>query len=313
MKLPRFSLRRLAYFAEAARSGTISEAAICLNISQSALSDALTELERELGLQLLIRQRARGIRLTEAGRGVLIEARSLLKQADELQSGAQKRGQGLAGDLSVGCYPTLMPFLMPRLIAGFQELCPDIVLHFVEQTQERLGARLTQGEIELSLTYDIELPAGVVVEELYRLRPYVLLPAAHPRAGDGSVLLGTLAGEPLILLDLPPSRQHTTRVFAEAALSPTPSHRVASFELVRAMVARGLGYAVLMQRPAGNVSYEGLEVAPVAIADAIAEMPIVLVRSPDLAPSRRAQAFATFCRDLLTPGHKSGNSDNCGQ
>src|SRR3954453_5152146 len=88
----RFTLRQLEYFVTVADQGTMAGAAQHHHISQSAVSLAITELERALGVQLLVRRRARGVELTGAGREVLPEVRRLLAHAAEVQATARSAG-----------------------------------------------------------------------------------------------------------------------------------------------------------------------------------------------------------------------------
>src|SRR5579885_2834093 len=100
----RTSLRALQYFLEAARSKSVSAAAKALNISPASVSVAISDLEKDLDLQLFVRQPARGMKLTPAGEVIVAEARSLLAHADEFQLRAGALGDSLEGELSVACF-----------------------------------------------------------------------------------------------------------------------------------------------------------------------------------------------------------------
>lgn len=154
------SLRRLAYFVAAAELGTMTRAAQRLHVSQSAVSLAVAELERELGVQLLLRRRARGLTPTAAGRRVLADARVLLRRADELRAGARDLGATLRGRLVVGCFATLAPLVLPGLLDGFAAAHPDVDLDFVEGSLVDLQAMLLDGRCELALLYDMDIEPG---------------------------------------------------------------------------------------------------------------------------------------------------------
>ncbi len=93
------SLRQLDYFVIAAEIGTMTGAAQRLHVSQSAVSLGIAELERQLGVQLLLRCKAKGLTLTEAGRLLLPGARALLARAEKLQTGMREIGRTPAGRL----------------------------------------------------------------------------------------------------------------------------------------------------------------------------------------------------------------------
>ncbi|MCX5435603.1 MULTISPECIES: LysR family transcriptional regulator [unclassified Streptomyces] len=296
------SLRQLRYFVAAAEMRTISGAAAREHISQSTVALAISELERTLGVQLFLRQQAKGLTITQAGLAVLADARPLLAHADELVSSARHLGGQLSGDLTVGCYTTLAPFLMPGLLQGFAAEHPTVELNFVEGSQVELQERLLDGTCEMALLYELDLQPGVHHETLYRTRPHVLLPHTHPLAGQGAVSLHDLADEPMVLLDYPPSRHYFTQLLASLGVRPTVRHTTSSFETVRSLVARGLGYSLLIQRPPSGISYEGIPLAECAIQEEVPEMPVLLARPTRAKLTRRAQAFADYCRRTLADG-----------
>ena len=98
-------MNQLAAFVAVAEAGTISGAAERLHVSPSALSAAVTELERALQTQLLHRRKAKGVSLSPAGEVVLPRARHLLYQASELEADARGDERGVTGVVRLGCYP----------------------------------------------------------------------------------------------------------------------------------------------------------------------------------------------------------------
>ncbi|MEW6641006.1 MAG: LysR substrate-binding domain-containing protein [Pseudomonadota bacterium] len=292
---PRFSLRQLTYFLQLAEAATLSEAAGRLNISQGALSESLRELEADLGLQLFVRRRALGITLTRPGRELLVHARNVLVAAEDFQARAQGKGAVLAGRFTVGCYTTLAPFLMPKLMADCRAAHPQVEIELVEGSAEDLQQRLHDGRCDLAVLYDFDLAAETLRDDLYRVAPHVLLPRGHRLAGAGKVELRKLAGERLIQFALPPAEHNTQQIFDNVGVVPKVWLRTRNFELVRSLVARGLGYSVLLQRPPVEVSYDGHSVVARGIARLTSAFAVVLARSPYMAPSQRLELFRAFC------------------
>ncbi|WP_322766827.1 LysR family transcriptional regulator [Frankia sp. Cr1] len=299
MDEPRFSLRQLQYFVAAAEAGTISGAAARMRVSATGVSLAITELERALGTQLVLRRPARGLALTVAGNHVLVEARALLGAAGELQSGVHDLGQELVGRLVVGCYSPLAPLVLPPLLEGFQAAHPGVDLDFVEGSLTELQGLLAAGDCEVALMYDQDIVPGTTTEVLYRARPHVVLPAGHRLSGLEQVDLAELAGEPLVMLDIPPSVHHTTMVFESAGLTPRVRYRSRNVELVRSLVGRGLGYSLLIQRPRTDVTYDGRRVVTRPIESGPGEVAVVLARPTRARATRRVQAFVRFCHAAL--------------
>lgn len=295
------SLRQLSYFVAAAEAGTMTGAAAALHVSQSAVSLGVADLERHLGVQLLLRRRAKGLTLTSAGQRLIADARALLHRAEELRAGARDLGQSLAGRLVVGCFSTLGPSLLPRLLDGFRTQYPAVELDFVEGSLGDLQAMLLEGRCELALLYDIDLQPGIERETVYTTRPYVLLAPDHPLAAADAVHLADLVGHDMVLLDMPPSRHHLLGLLADAGVVPRIRHTTVTFETVRSLVARGAGFSLLVQQPAVDLSYEGLPLVARPVADDIPLTRVVLARPAAAQPTRRAQAFAAHCRAALGP------------
>ncbi|MBT2207476.1 MULTISPECIES: LysR family transcriptional regulator [Actinomadura] len=292
----RISLRRLDYFVTAAESGTMTAAAGRLHVSQSAVSMGISELERQLGVALVLRRKAKGLTLTEAGRLLLPEARALLACSDELRAGMAAVGRTLAGRLKVGCFTTIAPFLVPRLLEDFRAVHPDVTVDLAEGSLDELQELLLDGRCELAVLYETSIRQDIEYDVLYEASPHVLLPPAHPLARRDTVALADLAGHDMVMLDVPPSMDYFTGLLAGAGVDPAIRHRTASFEMVRSLVARGAGYSLLIQRPRVGVSYEGLPVEVRPIGDPVVPMRVVLARAAGARLTRRAAAFAHFCR-----------------
>jgi DNA-binding transcriptional LysR family regulator len=292
------NLRHLEFFVAAAAAGTMTRTAAELHVSQSAVSQAIAELERQLGVQLLIRRRAKGLALTAAGRNLLPEARALLSSAEDLRAGARDLGQSLSGRLVIGCFQTIAPFIVPQLLEGFELRHPAVAVDYVEGSLSELHDLLLAGGCEVALVYDMDLPAGTAREVLYGTRPYVLLPPGHPLCAQRDVALAELADHDMVMLDFPPSEHQFSSMLAAAGVQPRIRHRSSSFEMVRSLVARGRGFGLLIQRPVRDVSYEGRPIEYRPIRDPLPETAVVLATPADAVPSRRAQAFVAYCREI---------------
>lgn len=187
------SLRQLEYFVAVANTGSMSAAAVRCHASQAALSAAITDLERRLGVQLLVRRRAKGVFLTEAGTHVLEYAQAVLALTEDLSASAgTQRGQ-LAGRLTVGCYATLSPFLIPPLVDGFTRLHPAVDLRFVDGSQEEIRQALLDGACDIAFLYATGAEAGPTCTTVRRTsrtrrscRPPTPWPAAPPSPSPNS-------------------------------------------------------------------------------------------------------------------------------
>ncbi|GAA5126642.1 LysR family transcriptional regulator [Haloechinothrix salitolerans] len=296
---PGFTLVQLRYFAAAAELRSMTAAAKELVVSQSAISTAIAHLERDLGVQLLLRRHAQGLALTEAGARFLQELRGFLAHASDLVDVAHGLGEALIGDLTVGVFQTLAPFHMPRLLTDFASRYPAVRVSLLEGQTEEMEQALLSGACELALLYDLDLDEHIETEPLAEVPPYVIVPPEHPLAATDGVRLADLAGEPLVLLDLPHSKEYFQALVQRSRVEPRIQYRTRSYEMVRSLVAAGRGYAILNQRPASDVTYDGGRVAALPLRDDVPALPMVLARVKGVRLTARASAFAARCRALL--------------
>lgn len=289
---PDVTLTQLRYFVKAATYGSMTRAAEDLRIAQSAVSAAISQLEHRIGTQLFIRQRARGLVLTIAGEEMLRDTRSLLDHLDEVLDSASGQVGQIRGRIRVACFVTLTPFVLPRLISRLGTDHPELEVEVVETHADEVRASLRNGNVEVALTYDLGLGADIDTEVLHLARPYVALASDHPLARCGGVHLAELAAEPMVLLDLPDSRDYFESMLAEAGVKPRIRYRSASYETVRGLVARGHGFSILNQVPAHPGTYDGGEVVAVPIRDDAPGLPIVIARAHVVRVTARSRAVA---------------------
>jgi DNA-binding transcriptional LysR family regulator len=290
------SLRQLAHFVAVAEEGTISGAAERLYMSQSALSGSITELERALGADLLVRRRAQGVSITPLGVMILDRAKRLLADAAELAYLARGDGHDLVGPLVVGCFVTLAPTVLPKLLTEFEQLYPRVTLDFAEGSQDHLREALRAGEIDAAVLYDMGPLEDLDRVVLYVAQGYALFGEAHPLVGRDTVTLEELADEPLILFDQPPSTDYAMACFRARGLVPNVRHRTHSHELTRSIVARGRSYALLVQRPPNKLSYEGLPIVEKEVEPPLPACPVILAWPRGRRSSPRVRALIDLAR-----------------
>ncbi|GAA1012839.1 LysR family transcriptional regulator [Acrocarpospora pleiomorpha] len=300
MKAPSFTLVQLRYFAAAAELGSMTAAARELVVSQSAVSTAVAQLEKELGVQLLLRHHARGLALTPAGRVFYSELRGFLAHSQELADSATNAGRELVGTLTVGCFDTLAPFWLPHLVARYAEQHPAVSVEALEAQHAALKQSLRSGRCEVALMYAYELDEDFETTRVGSAPPYLLLPPGHRLAHRTHVHLAELAEDPVVMLELPDTSTYFHSLFKEVGVEPRVRHRTAGYETVRSMVAAGHGYAVLNQRPAHSHTYGGGSLVTVALADDFPALDVVAVRMKQARLTRKAEAFVQVCREIGT-------------
>ena len=307
-----FTLRQLEYFDAIASEGSLAAAALRCHVSASALALAVDELEQHLSLQLFVRRKGKGVTLTAAGSRLLSHAKLVLSGAESLAADASRSSSGVSGRFAVGCFSTLTPFYLPGIMEIFQRRHPEIELELAEASALELTEMMLQGRLDAALLYTADVSAQLTFDPVQEYRPYIMVAKDHRLAGRDRIRLGELAAEPMILLDVHPSRSNTEQLFSEIDLRPRIGHVTANFELVRCLVARGLGYGVLYQRPAAAITYDGNALAVLEIGDKVPQTFVGLAR-PAGAPrsARYAALYDYLVSDASTPERRAhrGSAD----
>lgn len=296
----KFTLRQLSYFIAAAESGSITLASKRANISQPAISTAISHIERELDVQLFLRHHAQGLSITPAGRALLKDAKQLLIQAEGLNSSAADVGRLPRGDLSVGWFSTLAPVVMPELAASFLKSFPAVRFRSTESNQQGLLAALRRAEIEVALTYDLQIGDDIAFAPLASLPPYALLGASHPLARERELKLAQLAPLPMVLLDMPVSREYFLALFIRERLEPTIAWSSGQMDAVRTLVANGLGYTLVNMRPRADVALDGRRLRRVPLSGDLPPVRIGIATLKELKKTRLAEAFERHCTEHIT-------------
>src|SRR5258707_5174457 len=142
-------LRHLRYFVAVAEAENVSRAALKLHVSQPALSRQIRDLEDELGF-LLLERSAKSVRLTQAGRAFLTEARAVLQRAEDAVKVARTIATGGMGELDVGYAPSLTARILPSTLRAFQAEMPKVRVRLHDFSTEEMLAGLREGKVQLA-------------------------------------------------------------------------------------------------------------------------------------------------------------------
>jgi len=302
----KFTLRQLGYFVAAADAGSITLASKRANISPPAISTAISHIERLLEVQLFLRHHAQGLSLTPAGRVFLRDAKQLLKQAEGLHAAAADLSHPMRGELTVGWFSTLAPIVMPELLQLFLRAHPGIQVRSVEDHQEGLLESLRRAEAEIAITYDLQISDDMAFLPLATLAPYALFDARHPLARERSVRLAQLEPLPMVLLDMPMSRDYFMALFIRERLTPNVVFASEQLEVVRGMVANGLGYTLANVRPRAEVALDGRRVCRVPLSGDLPPVRIGIATLKELKKTRLVETFERHCREHISEAYVPG-------
>jgi DNA-binding transcriptional LysR family regulator len=192
-------LRHLRYFVAVGEEQNITRAAARLRVSQPPLSRQIRDLEEELGIQLLARA-ARAVKLTDAGRHFLGEARAVLQRANEAVETTRAVATGMQGEIEVGYAPSLAVDLLPRALQTFQRECPGVRARLHDLTTEELVNGVRDGRLDVALVVRPASAAlrGLTFDLLQTYPVRVAVSPRHPLARGRAVNLDQLRSERLI-------------------------------------------------------------------------------------------------------------------
>ncbi|WP_373086818.1 LysR family transcriptional regulator [Sneathiella sp.] len=295
------SLRLMRYFAAAAHFKSLTKAANQLNISQSAVSLAVDSLEYELGLKLLNRQRSKGISLTSKGREILIRIQGILDQIDNFESDVAGIRENISGDLHVGCFNAIAPIVLAPILKRFVSEHTAVHANIIEGNVRHIFDSIHRGEVDVGISYDeADISAGLKTKTLAVVPPHVIMPRNHPLAEQPDVSLSDLIGHPMILLDLPSSRQYYTSLFEASGFHPDFAYKSGNYEMVRSMVGIGLGLALLQSRPPTEDTHSGSKIICKPLRENLRKSRLVVAYLEQSIKRRTVNAFIEHCESYFT-------------
>jgi DNA-binding transcriptional LysR family regulator len=258
-------VRRLRVLREVIVRGSFSAAAESLHLSQSAVSQQVAVLEREVGIPLLERT-SDGPKLTAAGEALMEHGDAVICRLEEAEREIAQIAGLESGRLRLACFPSAGATLMTRALAAFRQRFPNVELEFSEQEPEDSFPGLKRGEFDLIVVFDypdlpLEFDRDTEAELVYEEPMWVALPPGHPLAAAKSVRIEDLADEDWLCGARPSScRAKVLQFGREAGFEPRIAFESEDYNVLQGFVAGGLGVTVLPELAAGHPEIELREI-----------------------------------------------------
>ncbi|MFC6287654.1 LysR family transcriptional regulator [Nocardioides sp. GCM10027113] len=236
---------QLEYVVAVMQLGSLRRASERLHLSMPALSEAVSKLERELGVPLLDRRRS-GARPSRQGQELMPHVVEVLEAVDRLRQAAGDHSRA-ARLIRVGTVNAATSTLLVPAVSAFQGSSPGASVEVVHVQQAEIDLGLGDGSLDLGLVTVLgadEPPLGLVDSTLAHGRPVVVLPAEHPLAAQDEVTVDQLRREQFVMMR-PGYLMHdlAQRVFGSRL--PATCHSTDGAEMGKVMVAEGLGVTLL--------------------------------------------------------------------
>jgi DNA-binding transcriptional LysR family regulator len=271
-------LRHFRYFVAVAEEENVSRAALKLHVSQPGLSRQIRDLEDEIGFQLFERS-AKSLRLTEAGKIFLNEARAVLLHADDAVKKARAVSGGTTGEINVGYAPSLTVQILPSALRAFQEQFPNVRVALHDLSTEEMLAQLGEKKLQVALTVKppAKLLRGLNFAELAHYEMCVAVAPKHPLAKLKSISLEQIAAEPLIAYsrkDYPEYHTMLEKLFAPVRRKPRIVGEHDSVTSLIAAVESGRGLALV---PSCVACMVGARLKLLPLRPALPPIPVVAI------------------------------------
>ncbi len=270
-----FSVWQLRYFVATAEYAQVSQAAINQNISQSAITAAIKNLEQIVGVPLFNRT-PHGMELTSAGRQFLSHAYEILAKIDEALH-LNFIDSDVEGELVVAATYTVIGYFLPMHIERMRRLFPKLKVQLYEVNRESIEEGLLTNRYDLSvlLTSNILNPM-LTTETLLSSVRRLWVPAQHPLLGRDGVGLREVSQEPYIMLTVDEAAQSSLKYWSKTTHQPDVIFRTSSVKAVRSMVANNQGVAILSDMVHRPWSLEGRRIETINIQDPVPPMDVGL-------------------------------------
>ncbi|MFF1611378.1 LysR family transcriptional regulator [Amycolatopsis sp. NPDC058278] len=282
-------LRQLEYFVAVAEERSFSRGAQRAHVVQSAVSTAVSKLERELDIRLLDRT-AYPIALTPAGAAFLAEARGTLAAARRARNSVAPFREQLSGSVDLGILMSSGPLDLPTVLGRFHARYPLVSVRLRQSVAGTAGHlhAVADGALDLALVAATTPPASVTLRTIAR-EPLVLLCRPDHRLGTrGQAQVSDLADETVVRFAAGWGiRRQADESFAAAGISPDTPYEVADYDTAAGLVRNRLGVALLPATPAGR--YPDLRTVPITPAST---WTLALAAPTRLAVSAAATALA---------------------
>lgn len=283
------NVRLLEAFRLVQSTGSVTQAAASLGVTQPAVSAQIARLESEVGFALFDRSGAR-LRPTAQGRAFQVEVERTLGGLTDLRRAAARIRDGQAGSLVVAGLPIAGTALLPPVVAAFARSRPDVTIEIVTRNSDVIRGMFPSRTHDLGIAELPVDPTGLAVT-IYRMDCVAILPEDHPLAAHAVITPELLSGVPFIGMSREWSAHHVLgAVFAERGARFRQVAVLEVFAGLCALVSQGVGASLV--DPVSAAFYAPLGIVARPFRPAV-PYDLAVFRSADREPSIIADMFLT--------------------
>ena len=292
-------LAQLEAFTAVARTGTISQAAVELFVTQPAVTARIQNLERDLDTALFVRGR-HGARLTDAGRAFLPFARRALDAVADGRLLLAEVERGATGQLAIGSAPAVSTYVLPAVLERFRAQYPGVQLIVRTGHSEEILEMVLREQVQIGLVRDVSHP-DIEATPLYDDELILVTPPRHPFASRYEVRVEELVDAELVMFDRNSSyHELTSALFRSFRVVPHAQMELDNIDAAKKMVQQGLGVTLLPRIAVADELAAGLlGTARIADIQPLTRSVVSIRRSDAGSPSGPVAAFIAIAQLLL--------------
>ncbi|WJH33575.1 LysR family transcriptional regulator [Paenibacillus sp. CC-CFT747] len=293
-------LTQLKYFLTVVRLQHVTKASEALSITQPALSHSISKLEEELGVPLFERS-GRNIKVNRYGRMFADSVERTLLGLEEGKQALEEYSNPESGVVSLAYLNILGAELVPKLIRGFQVLCPKIRFELIQGNHKTIGKHMENGDCDLMIS-SIKMESDEYGWISLKTVPlYAVVPVTHHFAQREELQLSELTGEPYVEVKHYCGLKTTLETcFLRAGFTPTSSYEAEDLMTVVGFIAAGLGVSILPKT--NGLMLDGLAWVPIKDEGSFCEIGMILKKGTYLTPA--AKRFSEYVKGCFPNVHE---------
>ena len=295
------SLRQLRALIALVRTGSFTQAAASLHVTQSALSSLIKELEQNLGVRLVERS-TRSIGLTEAGRGFVPLIDKILQDLDGVLGGIDDLKALRRGVVRVAAPQLMACTLMPEVIAAYRREHPGVQVRLSDCAVDGVLTRVAAGEADFGVGPERGTGPGISGETLFEMPFMVVFPPGHPLEDLPRVAWSDAVAHPFIALQ----GQFAERLSLDLhgalrEITLNPSNEVTFMTTALSMASAGLGITACLPYARSLVHLYQLRMAPLHDPQVVRKFLVYQRSAATLSPA--AESFRDFLLEYVASHH----------
>lgn len=236
------TITQMRIFSTVVDTGSFTKTAQLLNMSQPAVSHTITNLEKELGVNLLIRDKSKGLFLTDIGEKVLFQIRKIENSLEIIAQEVTAETGLESGNIKIAGFPDVSARYLPKIILAVQQNYPNITIQLFEGSNEDVLNWIISRKVDVGFIYSSLKKLDTI--PLFTDRYMAVLPVNHRLLDEKAIDISKLADEVLIVGNWGDPKA-IEQLFLDRGIPYNQRYTVSNLNTMLGMIKEGLGLSIL--------------------------------------------------------------------